>query len=174
MDSHRNARLTPKGREQAMRRDEWRAKLRRCRPQVQHDAEDGRQMGQMLSAQKAWMGCVTAPQDRFIGQPNSASHMRRHRGLAPTALHRKAHRSRSWRLAATVCRVHKRRRLSKLSALGAGRTFGQPASVWAGAKSSSGPTRPRPMARLSASSKPHYANRLKRGLISTPISDQKN
>ena len=35
------------------------------------------------------MGCVTAPQDRFIGQPNSASHMRRHRGLAPTALHRK-------------------------------------------------------------------------------------
>jgi DNA-binding PadR family transcriptional regulator len=35
MDTHKNARLTPKGREEmGARRGEWRAKLRRCRPQV--------------------------------------------------------------------------------------------------------------------------------------------
>jgi len=49
MDSHKNARLTPKGREEMMRAVvNGVQSYAGCRSQVQHHVEDGRQMGQML------------------------------------------------------------------------------------------------------------------------------
>src|SRR5215813_1241941 len=124
MDTHKNARLTPKGREEMMRA---------VVNGVQSYAAAARKFNTTPKTVAKWVKCFRAEgvdglcnhsQDLFIGQPNFASHMRRHRGLAPTALHREAHCSRSWRLAATVCRVLKRRGLNKLSALEAAELSG--------------------------------------------------
>ena len=100
MDTHKNARLTPKGREEMMRA---------VVNGVQSYAAAARKFNTTPKTVAKWVKCFRAEgvdglcnhsQDLFIGQPNFASHMRRHRGLAPTALHREAHCSRSWRLAA--------------------------------------------------------------------------
>ena len=92
MDTHKNARLTPKGREEMVRAvvDGGLSQGRRRAP-LQHDAEDSRPNGLSASAPKALMVCATDPQSLFhrqakLRRPSCAGR----RGFAPAALHRQA------------------------------------------------------------------------------------
>ena len=69
MDIHKNARLTPKGREEMVRAvvDGGLTKAAAART-VQHHGEDRRANGSSASARKAWTVCATVPRGLFHRQ----------------------------------------------------------------------------------------------------------
>src|SRR5262245_56211902 len=84
MDTHKNARLTPKGREEMVRAvaDRGMSTAAACAP-IQYDPADRRQMGRsLLCRRRGWLArsILKTP---FIAKPNSACHSRRRRKLAP-------------------------------------------------------------------------------------------
>ena len=93
MDTHKNASLTPRGRE-AMARSviEGGSVEGGCGARVQHDAEDGRQMGRAVP--RRGRGRLAGPlvQAALIAKPDGAGRLRSGRGFAQAAPYRRADR----------------------------------------------------------------------------------
>src|SRR5437016_1644527 len=94
MNSHKNAPLTPKGREaMGAQCGGRRTEPGRCGLSVQYDTQDGCQMGQAVPRRRC--GWVARPllKTSFIAEPNSACHVHGDRGLALLAPRRHCERS---------------------------------------------------------------------------------
>ena len=100
MDTHKNARLTPKGREEMVRAvvDYGLTKAAAAR---QYNTTAKTVAKWVKRFREEGVGWFARPilKTSFIARPNPAGHMRRRRGFAPTALHRQADRRRTRRLA---------------------------------------------------------------------------
>ena len=95
MDTHKNAPLTPKGREAMVRIVIEGGVSEVCRrTPVQHYGEDGRQMGRTLPRGRCGWFARSLLKTSFIAKPNPACHVRGGRGVAPAAPHRQADRRR--------------------------------------------------------------------------------
>ncbi len=96
MNTHENARLTPKGREDMVRAVvDQRAQQGRSRPPVQHHAQDRRQVGRALQGRRRRWFARPILKTSFIAKPNPARHSRCGREFAPPAPHPGAHRGRA-------------------------------------------------------------------------------
>jgi hypothetical protein len=95
MDSHKNAPLTPKGRE-AMVRNVIEGGVTKIAVaiQFQHHSENGRQMGRAVPRGRCGWIARSLVQTSFIARPNPACHVRSSRGAAPAVPHRQADRRR--------------------------------------------------------------------------------
>ena len=98
MDTHKNAPLTPKGREMMVRafvdRELSKAAAAASSTSLQRPLPNGSN----ASAPKGSTACVIAHLVLFIAEPNDACHSRGDRGFAAAALHRQADRGRGWRV----------------------------------------------------------------------------
>ena len=91
MDVHKNAPLTPKGRE-AMVRGVMEGGLSKAGAARQFNITPKIVAKWVERFRKAWMGCGIAPLGLFHCQAKQRLHMRRSRGIAPPAPHRQANR----------------------------------------------------------------------------------
>ena len=96
MNSHNNARLTPKGREDMVRAVvEHGLEQGRSRTPIQHHGQDGGQVGRALQGRgRCWLARPIL-KTSFIAKPNPARHSRCGREFAPSAPHPGAHRRRA-------------------------------------------------------------------------------
>jgi hypothetical protein len=76
MNSHKNAPLTPKGREGHGAVCGSGTEQSRRRTPVQHHTEDGRQMGRTVPRRRCRWFARPLLQASFIAKPNGACHMR--------------------------------------------------------------------------------------------------
>jgi hypothetical protein len=112
MNSHKNAPLTPKGRE-AMVRSVIDGGLSKAAA-----ARDRGQMGRTVPHRRCRWFARPLLKTSFIAKPNSASHVRSHRGFAPAALYTGKQIAVEVGVSpATVSRILQRRGLNRLSAL---------------------------------------------------------
>ena len=83
MDTHKNARLTPKGREEMVRAVVDRGHEQgRGRAPVQHYSEDRRQVGRPLPRRRRGWFARPILKTPFIAKPNPARHRRCRREIA--------------------------------------------------------------------------------------------